>query len=170
MNRDNATNAAVLRLPKRWPRLIAGAVIVGVLGVAAAIVGFQDPGAAENGKGPILHELPEDYAAQPDPSIREVEWLNGLQMSMYVDPRFGTIARDGDTTTITWFGKPSEPLSALINDAPLNITVALQPADFLPGDRNLDDLGTDFAQALGRPDVPVTQLAAQAHQLLAGRT
>lgn len=197
MNRDDAMSSTALRQPTRWPRLVVGVVIVGILGVIVAIVGFQEPGAAGNGKGPILDQLPEDHAAPLDLSIEEVEWLNGLQTSMNDDPRFGTIARDGSTITITWFGDPSEQLGALIDDAPANITVALQPADFLPGDlndmvacsvgaglvpgvqvstaamnndgsgisigiveapanRTLDDLGAEFAQALGRPDVPVT--------------
>lgn len=171
--------------------------MVGVLGVTVAIVGFQEPGATGNGKGPILDQLPEDDAAPLDLSIEGVDWLNGLQTSMTNDPRFGTIVRDGSTITITWYGEPSDQLGALIDDAPANITVALQPADFLPGDlndmvarsvgaglvpavqvstaainndgsgisigivevpadRTLDDLGAEFAQALGRPDVPVT--------------
>ncbi len=186
--------------PRIRVRLIAG-LTLGVVALAAAItfaVIALAPPADPTPSGPAtaLPDVAAEQLALPPIGVEIYDWLNGLQMSLDGDARYGTVAisEDRETVTITWHGEPSDELAAIIDEAPDTITVALQHAEFLPGELNalvvrtpglipdfqvamagmendgsgiwvgivelpdgnsLADVGTAFAEALGRPDVPV---------------
>ena len=148
--------------PRRRSRLLSGATIVVVLAVGGSFLAFApawfDSKSLErvDPEAVISEHSFADFVLPPIDMETE-DWLGRMQRTVIGDPAYGTVAisRDRRTVTITWYGEPSETLSALIAAAPATVSVAIQPAAFPP-----DELNELATRAVTTPElVPGVQVA-----------
>jgi len=84
---------------------------------------------------PATQPAPETLLLPPM-GVETADWLTTVQTTLGGDPNLGVVAIDEtrSTVTITWFGAVTPALDVLLADAPEDIEVVVQPADFAPGE------------------------------------
>jgi len=92
----------------------------------------------------------------PPIGVETMDWLTTVQTTLSGDPNFGVVAIDDtrSTVTITWFGDVTPALGALLAEAPEDIEIVVQPADFPPG-----ELQALVSRAMELGTVPGVQIA-----------
>jgi hypothetical protein len=107
------------------------------------------------GEPPANQSAPETLLLPPI-GVETMDWMTTVQTTLSGDPNFGAVAIDDtrSTVTITWFGDVTPALGAVLAEAPEEIEIVVQPADFSPG-----ELQALVSRAMEPGAVPGVQIA-----------